>query len=75
MPTIAVGLQNIAAVMTAIRAEADRCGAVSRACLITPALIGVQESDLARLAHRPRDDVHYDGHSLWIGGVDFLVDR
>jgi hypothetical protein len=75
MPTIAVGLQNIAEVMTAIHAEADRCGAVSRACLITPALIGVQESDLERLAHCPRAGVHYDGRRLWIGGVDFSVDR
>lgn len=75
MPTIAVGLCNADEVMQAIHEEAERRGVFSRACRITPALIGVQESDLTRLANRPRGGVHYDGHSLWIHGVDFLIQR
>jgi hypothetical protein len=73
MPTIAVGRCNIAEVMRAIREEAERTGCLSRACVITPALIGVQESDLTRLARRPFDGIHYDGRSLWVSGVDFAV--
>jgi hypothetical protein len=75
MPTIAVGLLNIDTVMRAIHEEAERFGAFSRACLISPGLIGVQEIDLDRLARRPRTGVHYDGSKLWIGSVDFFVRR
>lgn len=73
MATIAVGLCNVDEVMQAIREEAERIGVASRACRITPALIGVQESDLLRLARRSRGDVHYDGRRLWIHGVDYVV--
>jgi hypothetical protein len=75
MPTIAVGMINVREVMAAIQEEAARFGLFSRACLITPGLIGVQESDLERLAGRPRGDVHYDGIRLWIRGVDYGVRR
>jgi hypothetical protein len=73
MPTIAVGRCNVAEVMRVIHEEAERTGSFSRACVITPALIGVQEADLTRLADRPRGGVHFDGRSLWIRGVDFVV--
>ncbi|HEY6794177.1 MAG TPA: hypothetical protein VI248_05800 [Kineosporiaceae bacterium] len=75
MPTVAVGCLNIRDVMDAIRQEADRAGLCSRACLISPCLIGLQDSDLARLTARPRSDVHYDGHRLWVRGLDFQVHR
>jgi hypothetical protein len=75
MPTIAVGLMNVREVMQAIREEAERRGVFSRACLITPGLIGVQDSDLARLTARSKDDVRYDGRKLWIGGVDYFVNH
>ncbi len=75
MPTIAVGRCYMDEVMRVIREEAERIGVVSRACRITPALIGLQDSDLVRLAARRRDDVHFDGRRLWIHGVDFAVDR
>jgi hypothetical protein len=75
MPTVAVGFLNIREVMDAIHEEAERAGSVSRACLISPCLIGLQESDLARLAGSPRAGVHYDGQRLWVHGLDFAVQR
>jgi hypothetical protein len=73
VPTIAVGLCNMADVLRAIHEEAERSGVFSRACRISPGLIGVQQADLARLAARPPDGVHYDGRKLWIRGVDYAV--
>jgi hypothetical protein len=75
MPSIAVGFLNVREVMAALQEEAERVGEFSRACLITPCRIGVPEADLARLAGRPRHDVHYDGHALWVHGVDCHVER
>ncbi len=75
MPTIAVGLLNAGAVMRALQEEAERLGELSRACLISPCLIAASEHDLARLAVRPRHDVHYDGRTLWVHGLDCLVER
>jgi len=73
MPTIAVGLLIAREVLAALHEEAQRSGERSRACLVTPCLIAVAERDLARLAARPRGDVHYDGRRLWVHGVDWHV--
>jgi len=73
MPTVAVGLLNVKEVMAAIREEAERLGEFSRACLISPGLIGLTEIDLARLATRARTEVHYDGRAVWVHGVDCHV--
>lgn len=75
MPTIAVGFCNMRNVMAALQEEAERVGVISRACRITPGLLGVQETDLRRLASRPRTGVYYDGRNPWIGGVDYTVHR
>lgn len=76
MPAIATGVQYREPLLRAAREAADAVGTRSSATIVTPALVAISEADLLRLvAGDRRSDVFYDGHVVWIDGIDFRVQR